>query len=335
MIRPIVRDIVRPIVRSILGLEQRIFITADAVLNTNFTFSAVTLAGDFDVNIDAVLPTDATTYALYGQAASANNSIKVLSTGFVSIDIGGSTVTSTVLATKDSKLRNYGVKLIGNDFLFTESGATIDTVTDATAAANSLVLDAIGVSNGLSFFDNVQANPSITDITTPLNSESWKLDQAFPSTTEQSSSGSNLLTYVNAETSTRELFTLVGGDWLGVDLVTNGGFDSDTNWTKGANWAISSGFATHTPGASDSLTQSGIVVTGAPLSIKYTIFNMTQGAVLVANGDNGLGTPRTVDGTYTETVQQAGSNIFFIFANNSLFDGSVDDVSAKRILEVA
>jgi len=39
-------------------------------------------------------------------------------------------------------------------------------------------------------------------------------------------------------------------DVLGSELVVNGGFDSDTAWTKGSGWAIANGVATHTGGAS-------------------------------------------------------------------------------------
>lgn len=66
------------------------------------------------------------------------------------------------------------------------------------------------------------SNLELRDIATPSNSESWNLDQFFPITTEQSSSGSNLLTYVNADASTREEFTLNYNrtEWLGAQGTT-------------------------------------------------------------------------------------------------------------------
>jgi len=43
---------------------------------------------------------------------------------------------------------------------------------------------------------------------------------------------------------------------LGSDLVTNGTFAADSDWTKGANWTIGSGVATKTGGAANNLTQT-------------------------------------------------------------------------------
>ncbi len=39
-------------------------------------------------------------------------------------------------------------------------------------------------------------------------------------------------------------------DLYGPELVINGGFDSDTAWSKVSGWSIANGTATHTGGAS-------------------------------------------------------------------------------------
>lgn len=337
IIRPVVRSLIRPVVTTIDGALRRIFITADAVLNTKFTFSAVTLAGDFDVNIDAILPTDAVTYSLYGQDASASNSIKVLSTGFVSIVIGGSTVTSTVLATKDSKYRNYGVKLIGNDFEFTESGVTIDTVTDAGAAANSLVLDAIAVSNGLNFFANALANPVIDDLTTTSNSESWLLDRPFPQTTEQSSSNSNLLTYVNADSSTRELFTQVGADWLGAEAIPQP-IEFSVNWLETVVLPPQSGNSYTTV---DTSGQGMYIDHGkiGPVRIKYDVSSGDANWQLRDSINGLLADPLIVTASTPNEAASIDYNstlggLYLRHFTTSGITVTTNDLSIKRILEI-
>lgn len=41
----------------------------------------------------------------------------------------------------------------------------------------------------------------------------------------------------------------------GADVITNGAFDTDSDWTKGANWTISSGAGTYTTGAVNTIEQ--------------------------------------------------------------------------------
>ncbi len=52
-------------------------------------------------------------------------------------------------------------------------------------------------------------------------------------------------------------------------LVTNGTFDSDTDWTKGTGWTISGGIATSTT-ASGYLSQIGIVASGVQKTLKVS-----------------------------------------------------------------
>ena len=50
------------------------------------------------------------------------------------------------------------------------------------------------------------------------------------------------------------------------DLVTNGGFDADSDWTKGTGWAISGGRASHTGTTGGGLAQS---VGGLTVGVSY------------------------------------------------------------------
>ena len=61
---------------------------------------------------------------------------------------------------------------------------------------------------------------------------------------------------------------------LGTELITNGNFATDTNWTKGTGWTISGGVASFSAGTGSELTQTGRNF-AANTTYKIT-FDMTQ-----------------------------------------------------------
>ena len=71
-------------------------------------------------------------------------------------------------------------------------------------------------------------------------------------------------------------------DGYGPELVTNGGFDSDSDWTKSTGWTISNGVASHT-GSASGLTQSGLTV-GKTYAIEFDILNYRSNTLNVYAG---------------------------------------------------
>jgi len=116
----------------------------------------------------------------------------------------------------------------------------------------------------------------------------------------------------------------------GSDLVTNGGFDTDSDWSgSGSNgWTISGGKASNdgTVG-SNNLSQSGILLVDKRYKIEITVSNYVSGNVEVSAGATPRGT-MTANGTYTFYQTCTPSTTFYIIANS--FDGSVDNVSVKE-----
>jgi len=116
----------------------------------------------------------------------------------------------------------------------------------------------------------------------------------------------------------------------GSDLVTNGGFDTDSDWNgSGSNgWTISGGKASNdgTVG-SNNLYQSGILEVDKRYKIDITVSNYVSGNVEVSAGASPRGT-MTANGTYTFYQTCTPSTAFYIVANS--FDGSVDNVSVKE-----
>ena len=119
----------------------------------------------------------------------------------------------------------------------------------------------------------------------------------------------------------------------GTELITNGDFATDTNWTKNAEWTISGGKAN----AANSVSYHRIIQSGVQLSsttlyrLIFTVSNLTSGGVICVVGNtNGLGV--IANGTYVQYVTSAstaGSSLQI--ASNPTFTGSIDNVSLMEV----
>ena len=117
------------------------------------------------------------------------------------------------------------------------------------------------------------------------------------------------------------------------NLVTNGAFDADSDWTKGTNWTIGSGAASHTAGSASYLTQAvGKLVEGKSYVCTYTISSYSAGDVrLVLGGTNG--TYRGVTGgaqTWRETLTCGSTDSNVKFYGHTAFVGSIDNVIVQE-----
>jgi hypothetical protein len=121
---------------------------------------------------------------------------------------------------------------------------------------------------------------------------------------------------------------------LGPELVTNGTFDTATNWTLGSGWTISGGQANYAGlGVSaQSLSQSINLVAGRSYEITFTLVRQAGaftprivGATVVS------GTIRSTTGTFKEIITAPASPTKFeIFAGANAV-GSVDNISVREI----
>lgn len=132
----------------------------------------------------------------------------------------------------------------------------------------------------------------------------------------------------------RRQATAAGG--LGAELLLNGGFDTDTVWTKTSGWTISGGTANIAlTGGTRNLTQGSLTLTqGITYQLTYTVSNYTAGTVTPAiiGGTVVAGAARSANGTYTETIVAGPTPTAFRFQaaiNTSL---SIDNVSLREVL---
>jgi len=125
---------------------------------------------------------------------------------------------------------------------------------------------------------------------------------------------------------------------LGTDLVTNGTFDTDSDWTGGTGyWTISGGTANcngNQSSTSSIYQDSGEnVVVGKVYNIKFTLSNVTAGGVSLSVGGT-VGTGYVTSNGYYEysldVTSTTNENIYI--SANSDFVGSIDNVSIQEVL---
>ena len=119
------------------------------------------------------------------------------------------------------------------------------------------------------------------------------------------------------------------------NIITNGTFDTDSDWGKGTGWTINTSSkiaeCDGSQSAGTQLTQTGLSFTnGVTYKVTYTL-TVTAGSVKAAfrGGTSVDGASRTSSGIYTENlVALTGNNSFRMIANTD-FIGTVDNISVQ------
>jgi len=120
---------------------------------------------------------------------------------------------------------------------------------------------------------------------------------------------------------------------FGPELITNGDFATDSNWTKGTGWSIANGKASRTAqSGSTACDQSISLIAGKKYKIVYTL-TISAGSfnVRFSGTTNVNGLSRTTSGTYIDyLVAATGNNTFRLVGADGSFAGSIDNVSVKE-----
>lgn len=119
----------------------------------------------------------------------------------------------------------------------------------------------------------------------------------------------------------------------GAELVTNGTFASDTNWTKETGWSISGGAASKTSGTAGSLYQgAAAMVQGRTYQIDFTVSGYSAGTLTpFCRGTGGTGV--TANGTYSQRIIAGADSVYVInFFAGATFVGSIDNISVREIV---
>ena len=121
-------------------------------------------------------------------------------------------------------------------------------------------------------------------------------------------------------------------DELSSELVTNGDFATDSDWTKGTGWTISGGKASYEgTDVISNLFQSITSFNGKTFLVEGSASNVTQGFVYVSLGGSDLQIVVNSSGSFKHYVAiSSGNSNLFISARNN-FIGSIDNVSVKQV----
>ena len=123
----------------------------------------------------------------------------------------------------------------------------------------------------------------------------------------------------------------------GAELVTNGTFDSDSDWTKGTGWTISGGTAncdgTQTGTTNLNNTVGNGLVNGKKYRVVYTISSYASGSIRIKLGNSGYGVYHSSNGTYSQDlVAEVTTFPTAQFNADANFVGSIDNVSVQEIV---
>ena len=121
----------------------------------------------------------------------------------------------------------------------------------------------------------------------------------------------------------------------GTELVTNGNFAADSNWTKEAGWSIASGKASYdASSATNAIYQSIGLTTGSVYKLSFTVVDYTSGSFKghLSNGNVTAATDAiSANGDYSFNITATGALV--LFRNVTSFNGSIDNVSVIEVTE--
>ena len=139
-----------------------------------------------------------------------------------------------------------------------------------------------------------------------------------------------------ADVTTPSEYVSVGVDngFYGADKITNGTFDTDTDWIKGTGWTIN-GLAncdgTQTGNSNLQQTGGGFDENGIAHQIEFDILNYSAGQVRVSLGGSALTKWFTGNGSVSVSLSTDGGNNAIYIQADVDFVGSIDNVVVREI----
>ena len=121
----------------------------------------------------------------------------------------------------------------------------------------------------------------------------------------------------------------------GSELVTNGGFDTDSDWNKGTGWSISGGTANCDGSFGGILRQNNAVPLNTKLYVSLEVTNYVSGALQVKFAPVTYDLNVTKNGIYTLVTDGDNSLNGDIQLVSQGFIGSVDNISIREVISPA
>jgi hypothetical protein len=300
-----------------------------------------TFAGDFEIEAYFVTTVSGELAILGGSTADNNEIVIDVRGGKVRFFASTNSTLNFSLITaptySDGKQHKILASYVAGVVTLKVDGINQDTATASLSGNENIGF--IGKRSSGRFFNGIISDVKLTDTTTPANSLEFKLNELTANT--ETNNGVTL-TYNSIGTGidVRDTYTLIGNDYIGSELVVNGDFATDSDWTKGTGTTISGGKANAVDGARFIIQDVGLGVgnnhlvsfdyietSADKLRVNTGTTNGQQSELLTSVGSTG-------SGSISGDVTAIGPNIA-IEASSATYTGSVDNVSVKRKIGIA
>ena len=133
-----------------------------------------------------------------------------------------------------------------------------------------------------------------------------------------------------------ELYAVVPAASLGNNVIVNGDFTADRDWSKGTGWTISGGSANcdgSQTGATNLTPNVDNVTNNTVYKTTYTISNYVSGSIRIKLGNTGQGQYHSANGTYTEEIKALVTTFPRSQFNADVdFKGSIDNVLVEEVI---
>jgi hypothetical protein len=228
------------------------FIELEAAASAYYSLSAQWIApADFRITGDFVW-NGSGTQILFGDSLSSDSYLAVLASGAFRARIAGFTMDSGVVVVAN-ELSTLDVGRLSNVVTSTLNGTQVSSGT----SSGSVAIDSFGKFISGLYFNGIISNPRLTDISTPSNSLPFTLGELTAN------------------------YELPINNVYGSELVTNGDFATDTDWTKGTGITITTGACVFTAVASNVAVQqdagAGLVNAGDVVEVTVEVTAITLG----------------------------------------------------------
>ena len=120
---------------------------------------------------------------------------------------------------------------------------------------------------------------------------------------------------------------------IGADLVTNGTFAADSDWTKGTGWSISGGKADYSTGAGILSQDVGLIANRwYRINVELTVASSITFRIYCGNSAISINAVVTTSGAYTFYAFSAGVNSSIGFSGSSIGSSySIDNISVREV----
>jgi len=303
------------------GTENAAEIAESTDPSAHYAFDELTLTASTDYTMSVYVKQGS------GSRSAILRTMQQGGTTYVIFDFSSETITETGSAASNATSQSVGNGWYRIAFTYTQSGSTDGGFI-------------VGLSN------STTPSTSLPSYTGDGSSSIYFYGAQF----EQASTPSSLIpTSGSTVTRAAETFTIPSANlpwptpqYIGSELVTNGTFDTDSDWIEHATWNISGGVATHSATNGGGLSQAWTPTAGSVYEITFTITGATSGNAYYAfSSASGLvanqiiGTIRTTNGTYKEYIVADATTVYHGVWGTSTFDGSVDNISVREINPLA